>query len=69
MRRVLCCAASVEVAALNAAVQRVALVSAKKDALIELVFTAGSVFVPEGGTGDGARGRRQHPAPALPAVS
>ncbi|MFI1795374.1 hypothetical protein ACH40D_44490 [Streptomyces olivaceoviridis] len=66
--QVLCRAASVEVAALNAAVQRVALVSAKKDALIELVFTAGSVFVPEGGAGDGAWGRRQHPAPALPAV-
>ncbi|MFE1191246.1 hypothetical protein ACFW6E_00395 [Streptomyces olivaceoviridis] len=38
-----------------AAVQRLALVSAKRGALIELVFTAGSVLVPEGGTGDGAR--------------
>nr|AAF68381.1 putative DNA-polymerase III, beta chain [Streptomyces coelicolor A3(2)] len=47
--------ATVEIAPLKAAAQRVALVSAKKDAPIKLTFTADSTLVLEGGTGDDAQ--------------
>ncbi|MFH8533338.1 DNA polymerase III subunit beta [Streptomyces tendae] len=47
--------ATVEIAALKAAAQRVALVSPKKDAPIKLTFTADSTLVLEGGTGDDAQ--------------
>ncbi|NEA46870.1 DNA polymerase III subunit beta [Streptomyces sp. SID10815] len=47
--------ATVEIAALKAAAQRVALVSTKKDAPIKLTFTADSTLVLEGGTDDDAQ--------------
>ncbi|KUN58445.1 DNA polymerase III subunit beta [Streptomyces griseorubiginosus] len=47
--------ATVEVAALKAAAQRVALVSAKKESPIKLTFTADDTLVLEGGTSDDAQ--------------
>jgi hypothetical protein len=47
--------ATVEIAALKAAAQLVALVSTKKDAPIRLTFTADSTLVLEGGTDDDAQ--------------
>ncbi|WP_331724770.1 DNA polymerase III subunit beta [Streptomyces canus] len=47
--------ATVEIAALKAAVQRVALVSTKKESPIKLTFTAEGTLVLEGGTSDDAQ--------------
>ncbi|RSS67698.1 DNA polymerase III subunit beta [Streptomyces sp. WAC06128] len=47
--------ATVEIAALKAVAQRVALVSTKKDAPIKLTFAADSTLVLEGGTDDDAQ--------------